>query len=657
MGLSALLLLLRSVIVSFAFVVTVVIAFKNVPGRCKVSSILASSKQRKTWDDRVLMKKTYFTMADASSEPCATWKKVSLSQPVEQSKILEILEHCQKATKTDYQRSLFEDLAKLKGCYVINGLASCAVGSRLVHPFEAHGFIKAITFNGNGTITFRARYINTPCTVLEKAMNMPLFRGVMSSAFGKPFTILNAFSPQQRDTANLACRVWPPTAAITNNATHRDSIATPRTDLKQPDVKAGTSKVQKLGYSNVNHLKKQILLAGGDNGQPYVLDLDTLATIGPLGTSAATAGRIRDTAADSSGGAGAGFEVLAGAKMLAHTRYDAQRQRLVMASCQFELEGPGKEYTRLHFREFDAAGNLVAERIHRTDFIVVHDWIITDNYYVVPKNPAVMQWSNLAKFISGYARGVDVFRMNHAKNGEILLIPRRSNEDPVLEAATDSFFNIFHLGPTYERLSPSDGGRELVFNAVVFDHYEFGEEMGFSMETQSFDPTAWSNATGKAAAPRLDEFIIALPAVQPPIERDTSLGALGTSGASVWDESESSIIAASESTMCGFGGSSSGGSSGSGGSSSSGSSRSRGIGSGGGGGSEDKVEALRMHKASAVVTSRRRIPLLTRQRSDQSDAFASSISDGLHVADQADAAGVLSVVDVPVDMPTFHPLR
>lgn len=338
-----------------------------------------------------------------------------------------------------------EMLAGLKGTYYLNGLASCQVGDRLVHPFEAHGFIRSIEFHGDGKATYRGKFVETPCTSFERAAGRPLFKGVMSNVaeFRFPAALLNAISPGVRDTANLACRAWPP-----------------------------------VGTSGVD----PVLIASGDNQLPVALCPEELVSQGALG-----------------------FDGLAGQKWLAHTRYDVSRERLVFASCTYEGDLERGLATRLEFREYDVFGNLVAESSHNTSFMVMHDWMVTDSYYVVPKNPARLEPTGLAKFLAGLAQGTSVFTMAEDQCSSFLLIPRAhtAGDVGVKEVAADRFFNVFHLGPTYELQDEN----QLVIHGLVFDSYAFGGEMGFDIDRQDFDPIGWS-ARPSNPPPRLHRFVI-----------------------------------------------------------------------------------------------------------------------------------------------------
>lgn len=202
------------------------------------------------------------------------------------------------------------DFCALKGTYYVNGLASCMVGDELVHPFESHGYAKALSLNGDGTATFRARITETACAAVERERGRVVHRGVMSKGLGFP---QNLVVPQDRDTANIALRAWPPA----------------------PDA------------------PNRVLIASGDNGTPHALDPRTLETRGPLPECVTS------------------MAALEGKRLLAHTRYDAQRGRLVFAATAVAVNGAfGGARSVLDFLEVDEKGEVVSHVTHETDFMV-----------------------------------------------------------------------------------------------------------------------------------------------------------------------------------------------------------------------------------------------------------------------------------------------
>jgi len=356
-------------------------------------------------------------------------------------------------------QKLFNEFCTIKGTYFMNGLASCEIGDRLVHPFEAHGHIKSLVFDGKGKMHYTSNIVDTPLTKKERTQNKIINRGVMSTVadLNSPWGIVqNALSSSERDTANLTADLWPP-----------------------PSTK------------NLDGIEPMLLVCT-DNGEPYALDPKTLEVMGRL---VDVVPKLQSLFPE-------------GSKFIAHTRYDEKRNKFVM--CRHEMIIPGEDgkgQTQMEFFEFDDNFDVVSRREFTTRFMVFHDWALTENYYVVPKNPAYLRWGNIAKFVLGLSLGTDVFAMEEETNGEFILIPRHDPSEDVHEVPTDAFFNCFHFGPVFEQ------NNELVINGCIFDSYTFGGEMGFDGENQQFSPIEWGS-TGLASngaqspPPRLDQFTI-----------------------------------------------------------------------------------------------------------------------------------------------------
>ncbi|KAL3794643.1 hypothetical protein HJC23_010071 [Cyclotella cryptica] len=401
---------------------------------------------------------THSTPEERSRKAKETWSAVAL-QPTSNVCRKEIQLNGEAATI--YQRSLWEEFSSIKGTYFINGLASCQIGDRLIHPFEAHGFCKSIVFDGQGKVYYTSNIVNTPLTKEERNRNTIINRGVMSTVASMDSllgNIRNALSSSERDTANLTADLWPP--PFTKN---KDGI-------------------------------EPILISCTDNGEPYAIDPSTLETKGRLVDVIPKLASVFPK----------------GTKFLAHNRYDEENRRLIM--CVYNMVIPGERFlgnSRMEFVELDDNFDVVSRREHTTRFMVFHDWALTENYYVVPKNPAYLRWNNILKFCVGLSLGTDVFAMEEHTNGEFILIPRHDLNAKVKEVQSDSFFNCFHFGPVYEKPNHN----ELVINGCVFDSYTFGGEMGFDGDKQTFSPIEWGS-TGlqsngsRSPPPRLDQFTI-----------------------------------------------------------------------------------------------------------------------------------------------------
>jgi hypothetical protein len=153
---------------------------------------------------------------------------------------------------------------------------------------------------------------------------------------------------------------------------------------------------------------------------------------------------------------------------------------------------PGEDFmcnTMMEFIEFDENFDVSSRREHTTRFMVFHDWALTENYYLVPKNPAYLCWGNILKFSFGLSLGTDVFSMEDSTDGEFIFILRHDTSADVKEVQSTSFFNCDHFGPVLEKGTKD----ELVINGCVFDSYKFGGEIGFDGVNQSFSPIKWGS--------------------------------------------------------------------------------------------------------------------------------------------------------------------
>ena len=140
-----------------------------------------------------------------------TWSTIAL-QPTNniKSKCIPLKEG---EDTTIHNHQLFSQFCKeVTGTYYINGLASCRIGDRLIHPFEAHGHCKSLVFDGSGNMHYTSNIIETPLTTSELAQNKIINRGVMSTVADMNNVwgyIRNALSSSERDTANLTADLWP----------------------------------------------------------------------------------------------------------------------------------------------------------------------------------------------------------------------------------------------------------------------------------------------------------------------------------------------------------------------------------------------------------------------------------------------------------------
>jgi len=196
------------------------------------------------------------------------------------------------------------------------------------------------------------------------------------------------------------------------------------------------------------------LLAGWEGGLPYAVDPDTLETLGE----------------QSFGGA------LAGQATLAHMKHDVALDRLVTCSIQM-----GKA-TTLTFREFDAAGHVVATRVTPMPRLVfAHDFVTTPNWYVLAGNPLRMKWGELARAMVGASTLMNAITSDPSAPGAVYLVPRGA-PGPVRTVTLPRPAFVVHYGNAFER----DG--EVHLDACMFGAFEFGGEFGFRGPNAPLDP-------------------------------------------------------------------------------------------------------------------------------------------------------------------------
>jgi all-trans-8'-apo-beta-carotenal 15,15'-oxygenase len=195
------------------------------------------------------------------------------------------------------------------------------------------------------------------------------------------------------------------------------------------------------------------LLAGWEGGAPYALDPHTLATRGE----------------EHFGG------VLAGQATLAHMKWDAGRDRLITCSVKM-----GRD-TGFTFREVDRSDRVVATATAQAGGLrFVHDFALTPNWFVLGGNPLRVDPVALAKMYLGTSTLLRAVATNHSAAPSLLLVPRGGGPMRAVRLPDPAW--VVHFGGAFER----DG--DVVVDACVFDHLEFGEEFGYAGPRLPFDP-------------------------------------------------------------------------------------------------------------------------------------------------------------------------
>lgn len=291
------------------------------------------------------------------------------------------------------------------GSLLSNGPGWNVIGGVNAHPFDGHGYVRRFHFAEDGSVKVRARFIETPSYLAEAKANRLMHRGFatnLDGAFWRNF----GFGPG-RNVANTTITRW-----------------------------------------------NGRLLAGWENGAPYSLDPETLATHGEEHFDGA----------------------IKGLATLAHMKFDAAKDRLILCAVK------RGRMTGLTFREVDRAGRVVhTHDAELGNFPFTHDYAMTSKWIVLGGNPLKFKPAELAKMLLGTSSLLRSLATNPEAPSVIHLISRDGG--PMRTVTLPGPAWIIHYGNAFER----DG--DVIVDASAFSAFEFGEEFGFSGPKLPFDPT------------------------------------------------------------------------------------------------------------------------------------------------------------------------
>ena len=291
---------------------------------------------------------------------------------------------------------------------VMNGPARMFLGGRRTHPFDGHGYVRALRFGANG-LRLRARFVETAPFTAEQAAQGLIYRGLATNPSDVPRA--NRVAPAPKNVANTTVTPW-----------------------------GGQ------------------LLAGWEGGLPHALDPRTLETLGPV---------------DFGG-------VLADQAVLAHMKLDRQRDRLITVSPTQSLD------TQLTFREFGADHTLASERSFTLrGAMMVHDFAITDRYYVIGENALTVDLKAFLRFKRGTGTMMEAIASDSERDGAWWLIPRHDPQAPAVRIPLDRPMLSLHYANAYDQ---ADG--RVVVDSCTFEEMIFGQEFGYVGAHADLDPFA-----------------------------------------------------------------------------------------------------------------------------------------------------------------------
>lgn len=93
------------------------------------------------------------------------------------------------------------------GRLLSNGPGWTKIGDRLAHPFDGHGYLRAFSFEEDGSVRLRARFIQTPAYTSELAAGRLLHRGLGTNPSASFWKNLGG-GLGQRNVANTTIQRW-----------------------------------------------------------------------------------------------------------------------------------------------------------------------------------------------------------------------------------------------------------------------------------------------------------------------------------------------------------------------------------------------------------------------------------------------------------------
>lgn len=212
------------------------------------------------------------------------------------------------------------------------------------------------------------------------------------------------------------------------------------------------------------------LLCGWEGGVPHRVGRTNLATAGP----------------EDFGGS------LRGEAFLAHVRFDRSKKRMVGLSQALGAQ------TTLTFREYNQSGAPVTGKVWKhPGAMFIHDFAMTDKYYVLTGNPLVLDAEGYLKYKLGLSSLMGIIDADRAREGSIILVPRREG-DAIIIPTGEPLFAVHHAN-AFE-----DASGRVVLDTCAFTDLRFGHELGYHGPGLPFDPTVTETLPGQ----RLRRFTV-----------------------------------------------------------------------------------------------------------------------------------------------------
>ncbi|KAI4374228.1 hypothetical protein MLD38_012243 [Melastoma candidum] len=341
-----------------------------------------------------------------------------------------------------------------------------------VHPLDGHGYLRAFEFDGEDKgVRFMAKYVRTEAQLEE---HDPV-RDQWRFSYRGPFSVLKA------------------------------------------GKKLGNVKVMK-NVANTTVVKwGNKLLCLWEGGDPYEIDPLTLDTVGKFevinsrdtmafpGHSPRVSNPL-DLAAAMLKPILFGVFKMPARRMLSHYKMDAEKQRLLVLSCNAEdMLLPRSHFT---FYEYDSSFHLIQKKEYVVpDHLMIHDWAFTDSHYIMFGNRIRLDVLGSMGAVLGLSPMISALSVNPGKpTSPVYLLPRSSSHDEgtahrdwrqPIELPSQLW--LLHFGNAFQREGSSRDGVEIKFLATAASYrwLDFPSLFGYDWRSGKLDPTTMNETRGE----------------------------------------------------------------------------------------------------------------------------------------------------------------
>lgn len=344
------------------------------------------------------------------------------------------------------------------------------------HPYDGDGFIARLSIE-NGKAYFKSRFVETFEYSAEKNVDRALFRGTFAT---------------QRENASNFGDIYVKNTSNTNIQYYDGNLWT-FFEAGQP-YRICPSTLETLGIDTFGGAVK--------TGLPFDLGSSLSNTI--MGKMVSAAQKFSGEEYFASGMGVPDHLIRAGGHAVtAHPRIVDGGTRFCTFSYQMkmgvidasEISFPPL-YTEIRFMEFSGSTMVREKTVSIPGFAFLHDFVVTDHYYIIFKNPVTVD--NVA-YMSGSAPAASCVRWIDGKPTILYVIPRDPGSARPIEKLTLPGLFVFHHANAYDTAQ----GNEITIDSI---HYPSLPAVGKeALPSQSIDPNAAFQSRLKRVHVNLEE--------------------------------------------------------------------------------------------------------------------------------------------------------